>query len=90
MEELENELKKMLIDALYLEDITVSDIDSGAPLFNEGLGLDSIDALEIGLELQSRYGIELDPEDEAIRTHFESISNLAKLVASHQQARAGG
>jgi len=82
MKELELELKKMLIEALDLEDISADDIDSVAPLFGEGLGLDSIDALEIGLEVQRRYGIQLDAEDEATREHFSSVANLALLVTS--------
>jgi acyl carrier protein len=82
MKELELELKKMLIEALDLEDISADDIDSAAPLFGEGLGLDSIDALEIGLEVQRRYGIQLDAEDESTREHFSSVANLALLVTS--------
>lgn len=49
---MENELKQLIIDALALEDISINDIDSHAPLFNEGLGLDSIDALELGLAIR--------------------------------------
>jgi len=82
MEHLHQEIKTLLIEALDLEDITVEDIDSDAPLFGEGLGLDSIDALEIGLELQRKYGIQIDPEDESTQEHFASVANLAKLVAS--------
>ena len=54
---LEQEIKELIISALDLEDITVSDIDSTAPLFNEGLGLDSIDALELGMALKKKYGV---------------------------------
>ena len=82
MEHLHQEIKTLLIEALDLEDITIEDIDSDAPLFGEGLGLDSIDALEIGLELQRKYGIQIDPEDETTQEHFASVTNLAKLVAS--------
>jgi acyl carrier protein len=85
MNELEHELKALLIDALELEDITIEEIETDAPLFGDGLGLDSIDALEIGLELQRRYGVELDPEDEATREHFASIASLANLVRSQQK-----
>ena len=80
MSELELELKKLLIDTLNLEDITVKDIDSDAPLFGDGLQQDSIDALELGIELQRCYGVELDAEDETTREHFSSITSLAKLV----------
>jgi len=82
MSDLDAELKALIIQTLELEDINVKDIVSDEPLFGDdgGLGLDSIDALEIGLVLQERYGIELDPEEESTREHFYSISSLAKLV----------
>jgi len=51
---MENELKQLIIDTLDLEDISVADIDSQAPLFNDGLGLDSIDALELGLAIRKK------------------------------------
>ena len=57
MTNLANELKQMIIDVLALEDISIDDIDTDAPLFGDGLGLDSIDALELGLALKKRYGI---------------------------------
>jgi len=82
MNELETELKQLVIDTLDLEDITVDDIDSLEPLFIEGLGLDSIDALELGLALQKRYGIKLAADSEDTRKHFASINSLAELVAS--------
>ena len=64
MSDLDAELKALIIQTLELEDIDVKDIVSDEPLFGDdgGLGLDSIDALEIGLVLQEQYGIELDPE----------------------------
>ncbi len=82
MSDLETELKTLIIDTLELEDVGVADIATDEPLFGDdgGLGLDSIDALEIGLVLDERYGIELDPEEESTREHFRSIANLAKLV----------
>lgn len=70
----------MIIEVLELEDIQPEEIDADAPLFGEGLGLDSIDALEIGLALQKRYGIKLDAEDESTREHFASVNNLVALV----------
>lgn len=82
---LHNELKVLIIESLDLEDIGPDDIDDSAPLFNDGLGLDSIDALEIGVALQKRYGIKLDPESDEIRQHFASIADLARLVASRSQ-----
>ncbi|WP_027348848.1 phosphopantetheine-binding protein [Halotalea alkalilenta] len=75
------ELKRLIIDTLELEDITPEDIDDAAPLFVDGLGLDSIDALELGLALQKRYGIRLDAEQDDIQRHFASIDALAALVS---------
>lgn len=78
------DLKRMIIEALELEDVTPSDIDEQAPLFGEGLGLDSIDALELGLELQKRYGIKLDAEAEETRKHFASLEALRALVEARR------
>lgn len=78
------ELKQLIIDTLDLEDISVDDIDDNAPLFIEGLGLDSIDALELGVALQKRYGVKLDAEAEDTRKHFANITNLCALVAARR------
>ncbi|MHA3049788.1 phosphopantetheine-binding protein [Acinetobacter sp. ANC 4641] len=82
MSNLADELKQMIIDVLALEDISINDIDDEAPLFNEGLGLDSIDALELGLALKKRYNIHLNAESEDTKQHFRSIQSLVKLVES--------
>lgn len=79
-QQLSHDLKCMIIETLELEDITPEDIDDQAPLFGEGLGLDSIDALELGLALQKRYGIILDAEAEDTRRHFASLAALQALV----------
>lgn len=81
MEALEQELKELIIATLNLEDITPDDIDSQEPLFIEGLGLDSIDALELGIALQKRYGIKLDTESETTRQYFSKITSLCVLVS---------
>lgn len=78
--ELERELKQLIIDTLELEDVTPDDIDPDEPLFVEGLGLDSIDALELGLALQKRYGIQLEADSEDTRQHFANLRSLAALV----------
>lgn len=78
------ELKQLIIDTLDLEDISVDDIGDNAPLFIEGLGLDSIDALELGVALQKRYGVKLDAEAEDTRKHFANITNLCALVAARR------
>ena len=80
---LEQQIKEMIIEVLQLEDIGPDDIDTDAPLFVEGLGLDSIDALELGVALQKRYGIVLSSDSAETRKHFASVSALAQLVAAH-------
>jgi acyl carrier protein len=77
---LELEVKKVIIESLQLEDIQPGDIDTDAPLFVDGLGLDSIDALELGVALQKRYGIKLSADSEDTRRHFASVRALAALV----------
>lgn len=88
MNTLELEIKKLIIEALDLEDITPEDIVSDEPLFDEGLGLDSIDALELGMALQQTFAVQIDAEDETTREHFRSVSNLAKFVAASRGAVA--
>ncbi len=83
MGDLHLEIKNMIIETLDLEDIDPGEIIDNEPLFVEGLGLDSIDALEIGLALQKRYGIKLSSESDDTRQHFASINNLVALVESH-------
>lgn len=84
MQSLEEEVKQLIIDALQLEDMTPADIDTDAPLFIEGLGLDSIDALELGVALQKRYGISLSADSEETRRHFKSVSTLCALITGHR------
>jgi acyl carrier protein len=81
MNALEQELKQLLIEVLNLEDITVEQIDSEAPLFGDGLGLDSIDALELGVAIRRKYGVRMDGDAQAMRHHFASIANLARFVS---------
>ena len=80
MQELEQELKRLLIEVLNLEDIGVEDIDSEAPLFGDGLGLDSIDALELGVAIRKKYDVQMDADSEVTRQHFASIANLARFI----------
>jgi acyl carrier protein len=82
MGSVEDEVKQLIIDVLQLEDITPADIDTDAPLFADGLGLDSIDALELGVALHKRYGISLSGD--AVRRHFASVCSLAAMIASHR------
>lgn len=83
MQPSEDEIKQLIIDVLQLEDITPADIDSDAPLFGDGLGLDSIDALELGVAIQKRYGITLSANSEETRRHFASVRTLGILIGSN-------
>lgn len=87
MENLEAELKRLIIDTFELEDISPEDIASDATLFGEGLGLDSIDALELGLALKKRYNIYIDTHSTELVEHFASVKNLAGFVVSQQEAK---
>lgn len=84
MSDLITEIKALLISSLNLEDIQPDDIDTDAPLFIEGLGLDSIDALELGVALQRRYGLSLSADSAETRRHFASIAALASFVAANR------
>ena len=70
MSDLKNDIKQLIIDALGLEDISVSDIGDDQTLFGDGLGLDSVDALELGLAIQKTYGIKIDADAKDTRNHF--------------------
>jgi acyl carrier protein len=84
MSNLHAEIKQMIIDTLDLEDIEIDEIVDDQPLFVDGLGLDSIDALEIGLALQKNYGIKIKSESEDTREYFSSVNNLVTLVESQR------
>jgi acyl carrier protein len=79
---LERELKELVVEALGLEDVSPQDIVSGDPLFVEGLGLDSIDALELAMAVSKKYKIKMDAKSTNYRGHFASIHSLAKFIAS--------
>ncbi len=86
MTELKQELKALLIDALNLEDITVEDIEDDMSLFTEeGLGLDSVDGLELGLALKKKYGISLSTESAETHEYFKTINSLAQCVTDLRQ-----
>lgn len=87
MKNLVLEMKTLIIDTLDLEDITPEDIDADAPLFIEGLGLDSIDALEIGVALQKRYDIKLSSKSDDLKEHFRSVQTIANFVQAELSAQ---
>jgi len=80
MKSLENEIKTVIIDSLDLEDISIDDIETEEPLFGDGLGLDSIDALELGLALKKKFDIKLDLDSEESDNHFSSVSTLSTFI----------
>ena len=76
----ELEMAELLVEALNLEDIAAADIDPQQALFGEGLGLDSIDALEIALAISQKYGIQMQAEDESDRSAFATLASLTAYV----------
>ncbi len=76
-------LKQQIIEALNLEDITPADIQDDAPLFGEGLGLDSIDALELFVLLEKQYGIKLQNKEEGKQV-FQSVNKMAEYIEQHR------
>ena len=79
---LREDLKQLIIDTLGLEEITTSDIKDQEPLFGEGLGLDSIDALELGMALKRKYDIKIGANKEENKRYFYSVATLAEFVES--------
>ncbi|MDO3387798.1 phosphopantetheine-binding protein [Gilvimarinus sp. SDUM040013] len=84
MTDIDNDIKTMIIEELELEDLSVEDIETEAPLFGDGLGLDSIDALEIGLALQKRFNVKIDANSEQNKDHFRSVASLRDFVLAQQ------
>ena len=89
MQALEQEIRELIVSALSLEDVRPEEIAADAPLFVEGLGLDSIDALELGVALQKRYGVTMSADAAETRRHFSSVSALARFVAAARSASTG-
>lgn len=85
MAELEAELKTLIVESLQLEDVKAEDIDSDAPLFGEGLGLDSIDALELSVALSKRFGVQIQADDEQNRKIFSSVRELSAFIAENRK-----
>ena len=85
-ERLEADLKKLIVEALVLEDIAPEEIETDAPLFVEGLGLDSIDALELAMALEERYGVKIEDDPDENRRIFASVRSLADFVTAARAA----
>ncbi len=88
MEKLELEIKQLIVQSLNLEGVAPESIDSNAPLFVEGLGLDSIDALELAMALRQKYGVRTTADEATNRKIFSSVRSLAEFVAQSRQAGA--
>ncbi len=84
MDELKQQLKQQIIEALNLDEMTPADIDDAAPLFGEGLGLDSIDALELIVLLDKNYGIKLANPKEG-KAIFQSVNTMAEYIAANRK-----
>jgi acyl carrier protein len=85
MDSLKLELKQLLIEAFDLEHLTPEDIGDDTPLFStDGVGLDSIDALEIGIVLRKQYHLTIAPDDENVREYFRSVNTLAEFISSQR------
>ncbi len=84
LEVLHEDLKSLIVETLMLEDVAPADIETEAPLFGEGLGLDSIDSLEIAMVLEERYGVTLEDDPETNVQIFRSVASLAKFVAENR------
>ena len=84
MADLERELKELIVSSLNLEDIAPEDIDSGEPLFEKGLGLDSIDGLKLGMAIRKKYGLKVQGSKEEIRAIFETVSSIARYLAEQK------
>jgi acyl carrier protein len=80
----ELEVKKMIIEALVLDDVSPEEIGDEEPLFGEGLGLDSIDALELGVAIRRRYGIHIDTVNDEVKAHFANVRALARFIEAQR------
>ncbi len=81
---LEEEIKELIINSLELEDITKDDIKTDEPLFDEGLGLDSVDALELGMAVKKKYNITLSQDKEENKKYFYSVKTITEFIESRK------
>lgn len=84
MDELKQEIKELIISSLELEDVKPEDIKDDAPIFGTGLGLDSIDALELGVAIKGKFGVKLSAENEDSKKHFASVNALAEFISAEK------
>ncbi|HEA18000.1 MAG: phosphopantetheine-binding protein [Pseudoalteromonas prydzensis] len=84
MSELKNKIKLLIISSLDLEDMTIEDIENDQALFVDGLGLDSIDALELGLAIKKEFNVKIDANSEQTKAHFASVDALAEFIENYR------
>ena len=85
-EEIETKLKETVVSALDLEDLTPADIETDVPLFGEGLGLDSLDAMELGMAVKKAFGVSFSSNPADNKQIFRSVKTLADYVEAQQKA----
>jgi acyl carrier protein len=83
MADIRTTLKLLIIESLDLEDVSPEDIIDNEPLFGDGLGLDSIDALELGLAIKKTFDVKIEANSEKTKEHFYSIDNLVQFIEQH-------
>lgn len=81
--ELEEEIRQVILNSVEMDGLTAADIESDKPLFGDGVGLDSIDALEIGVALRKKYQVKFKANSEENKEHFRSVSTLASFIAAN-------
>jgi acyl carrier protein len=86
MTSIENDLKELVISTLHLEDVKAEDIKTDQPLFGDGLGLDSIDALELGVAIKKKYKVSLNVDSGNVKENFYSIKTLSEFIQKSMQA----
>ncbi len=78
-------IAQLLVEALNLEGVNAADIEPEAPLFGDGLGLDSIDALEIALAISQKFGVQMQADDDQTRQAFATLASLTEFVETHKK-----
>jgi acyl carrier protein len=87
VDDLKQQIKELIVSALELEDIKPGDIVNSEPIFGEGLGLDSIDALELGIALKKKFGVKFSSENAENKKHFASVDSLAAYISAETSGR---
>lgn len=88
MDDLEQEIKRLIVEVLHLDGVAPEEIGSTSQLFGGGLGLDSIDALELGVALRKRYSLQIESVSEDIKKHFQNVRSLAEFVRMQKSGQA--